>query len=288
MRPSITRRRRRLAEVVADGAEHHRDQPRAIEIAVQLARLVDDHQRVRPDVALRDATPAPARSRRAAAAPEGLRSMTPRSSASAKPIDGRVGLQQQLFDLAPDPLGRQIVERKLAAERRRRLVERELEPRRELHRAQHTQAVVARRSSDRPRAAAGASRSRAAVERIFVLVGQRIPGDRVDREVAASRGLGDRHRRDRRGPRSPCGRVPASIRGEAARRRSRRRCRRAAPACRPESSGRPASTRPSGASSAGSRSCGMPKTSMSMSFDGCPRRRSRTQPPTISARPPAR
>ena len=30
------RRRRRLAEVVTDGAEHHRDQPRAIEIAVQL------------------------------------------------------------------------------------------------------------------------------------------------------------------------------------------------------------------------------------------------------------
>ena len=39
------------------------------------------------------------------------RSMTPRSSASAKPIDGWCGLQQQLLDLAPDAFGRQIVER---------------------------------------------------------------------------------------------------------------------------------------------------------------------------------
>ena len=46
------RRRRRLAEIVADRAEHDRGEPRPIEIAVQLARLVDHHQRVDPDVAL--------------------------------------------------------------------------------------------------------------------------------------------------------------------------------------------------------------------------------------------
>ena len=45
------RRRRRLAEIVADGAEHDRGESRPIEIAVQLSRLVDHHQRVDPDVA---------------------------------------------------------------------------------------------------------------------------------------------------------------------------------------------------------------------------------------------
>ncbi len=40
-------------EVVADGAEHHGDQPRPIEIAVRAPRLVDHHQRVDPDVAFR-------------------------------------------------------------------------------------------------------------------------------------------------------------------------------------------------------------------------------------------
>ena len=35
----------------------------------------------------------------------------------------------------------------------------------------------------------------AAVERVEVLVVERIPGDRVDREIAAARGVGDRHGR---------------------------------------------------------------------------------------------
>ena len=42
-----------------------------------------------------------------------------------------------------------------------------------------------------------------------------------------------------------------------------------------------------GASSGRSSPCGMPKISRSRSFDGWPSSRSRTQPPTISARPPA-
>ena len=75
----------------------------------------------------------------------------------------------------------------------RRVVEREVEPRGELHRAQHAQAVVGERRADRRCAAARRSRSRAAVERIEVLAGQRIPRDRVDREVAAPRRLFDRH-----------------------------------------------------------------------------------------------
>ena len=50
--PVDERGRRRLAEIVADGAEHHRDLLRVIEIVDARARLVDDHQRVHPDVAL--------------------------------------------------------------------------------------------------------------------------------------------------------------------------------------------------------------------------------------------
>ena len=43
--------RRRLSQVVAHGAEHDRNQPRATEIAVRPPCFVDDHQRVDPDVA---------------------------------------------------------------------------------------------------------------------------------------------------------------------------------------------------------------------------------------------
>ena len=51
--PAVDERgRRRLAEIVADRAEHHRDLLRAIEVVDARARLVDDHQRVHPDVAL--------------------------------------------------------------------------------------------------------------------------------------------------------------------------------------------------------------------------------------------
>jgi hypothetical protein len=53
----------------------------------------------------------------------------------------RVG-EQQFFDFAPDPFGRQIVERDAATDVACRLVERETEPRDELDRAQHAQAVV--------------------------------------------------------------------------------------------------------------------------------------------------
>ena len=51
MRPSIERGRRRLAEVVADRAEHHGDRAAADRGRRSLARLVDHHQRVRPHVA---------------------------------------------------------------------------------------------------------------------------------------------------------------------------------------------------------------------------------------------
>ena len=50
--PSVDERRgRRLAKVVADGAEHHREQARSIEVVIRLAGAIDHHQRVNPHVA---------------------------------------------------------------------------------------------------------------------------------------------------------------------------------------------------------------------------------------------
>jgi hypothetical protein len=46
-----TRRRCRLAEVVADGAKHDGREAGAIEVAVEASRLVDHQQRVRPHIA---------------------------------------------------------------------------------------------------------------------------------------------------------------------------------------------------------------------------------------------
>src|SRR5262245_1624734 len=51
--PLYERSGRRLPKVVAKRAEHDGDQTRAIEITVQLARLVHNHERVSPDVTFR-------------------------------------------------------------------------------------------------------------------------------------------------------------------------------------------------------------------------------------------
>ncbi len=69
-----------------------------------------------------------------------------------------------------------------------------LEPRRELDGAEHAQAVVreSRRIDDAQQAAGDVA---AAVERVFVRFGQRIPGNCVDGEVAPARGFLDRQRR---------------------------------------------------------------------------------------------
>ena len=51
--PVDHRGRRRLAEVMTQGAEHDGDHLRPGEVGIQRARLVDDHQRVHPDVPFR-------------------------------------------------------------------------------------------------------------------------------------------------------------------------------------------------------------------------------------------
>ena len=53
MRPSMHRGRRRLAEVVTHRAEHDRDLLRPRQVVDAPACLVDDLQRVHPDVAFR-------------------------------------------------------------------------------------------------------------------------------------------------------------------------------------------------------------------------------------------
>ncbi len=181
------RRRRRLAEVVGDGAEHHRQRAAAIEPVEALAGAVDDHQRVHPHVALR--------------VPLGI----------LLAADQRLQLRPQLVDHAEVERQPQADRRPLApaaaasrtrprcarradrrAEWRGRSPRSRREPRveagRELQRPQHPQAVVAERHRiDDPQHPVG--EVVAAVERIEVRLAQRIPRDRVDGEVAAPRRL---------------------------------------------------------------------------------------------------
>src|SRR5438094_921373 len=84
--------------------------------------------------------------------------------------DGRPRREQELFDFAPDPLGRQIVERNGPAQRTRLGVELEIETSDELDCAQHPETVVGECAGvDHPQVAP--LEVVAAVERIEVLVG---------------------------------------------------------------------------------------------------------------------
>mgnify|MGYP003694295745 CR=1 FL=1 len=103
--PVDERRRRRLAEVVADRAEHDGELLGPRQIVDARARLIDHLQRVHPDVAFRVPLRLLRAVRRAPAVRETVRSMMPSSSAKAKPIDGR-RREQQLLELAPDALWR--------------------------------------------------------------------------------------------------------------------------------------------------------------------------------------
>ena len=148
--PAVEERRgRRLSEVVRHRAEHDDELIGAIEIADPLARLIDDLQRVHPDVSLR--------------VPLGLLGATHERFQLWKELidhteiqrerktNGRaLGPEEQFFDLAPDSFGRQVVEADRSAERLRVVVERQLEARGKLNRAKHAQTVVAeRRGIDR-------------------------------------------------------------------------------------------------------------------------------------------
>ena len=107
--------RRRLAEIVAHRAEHDGDLLGMRQVVDPRPRLVDHHQRVDPDVPfgmplrlLRAADRAPAAPGTAA------RRRPARAPAAGRPTAARRE-EQQLLDLAPDPLRRQVVERQAAA-----------------------------------------------------------------------------------------------------------------------------------------------------------------------------
>ena len=142
------RRRRRLAEIVRHGAEHDDELIGAIEIVDALPRLVDHLQRVHPDVTfgmpfgflLASDERLQLRKQLIDDAELERQRETDRRAPRAK---------QQLLDFSPDALRRQIVEADRAAQRLRLFVERHLEARGELNRAQHAQAVVAERAPDR-------------------------------------------------------------------------------------------------------------------------------------------
>src|SRR5262249_42724255 len=101
---------------------------------------------------------------------------------------------QQLFELSPHALRRQVVERNPPAQIRRCGIESEFQPCGELNGTEDTQAVIAERrridhTQQTPPDVA------AAVERVEVVAGQRIPGNRVDGEIPPARSLFNAHRR---------------------------------------------------------------------------------------------
>ena len=188
-------------------AEHDDELIGAIEIVDALPRLVDHHQRVHPDVALR----MPFRFLLAADERLQLRKQLIDDAKLAAPARSRstaVRAQQQLLDFAPDALRRQIVEPDRCG-----TASSSCSSSVSSKRAANCTARSTRRLSSPNVAGSTALQDvlfeiGAAVERVEIFVGQRIPGDRVDREVAAARRLLDRHRWDRLRRRIPCGRGP--------------------------------------------------------------------------------
>ena len=171
-----------LAEVVADRGEHQGHLLRRVEVVDALPGLVDDHEGMHPDVALRmplGLLPA---------ADEGLQLGKeprdhPKAQGEAEPERRPPGLQQQLLDFAPDAFGGEVVEGDAAAEAQGGVVGGELEAGRELHGAQHPQAVV-REGGGVHHPKASPRQVVPAPEGVDVLVAPRVPGDGVDREVA--------------------------------------------------------------------------------------------------------
>ena len=279
--PVDERRRRRLAEIVGDGGEHERELLRPI--ADRRRACAPDRRPAAcaPTRRLPGATPAPVDSRRAPTAPEtAFRRCRGRARAPSPPMDAAPAAASRSLPRRVRPEDRRAESIRQSSRALRR-------PASNANRAANCTARSTRRLSSGKVAGSTTRRSRRArssrpSERIEILVGERIPGDGVDREVAPSRGLLDGHRRiagDVK-PLVPASRLRLSAgQGHVDDRR----------ACRPESLRRPPRRGRNVSSSARRRSAGTPNTSMSTFAAGetVPRRRSRTHPPTISARPPA-
>ncbi|MNC87636.1 hypothetical protein D3C83_33720 [compost metagenome] len=104
-----------------------------------------------------------------------------------------LGLQQQFLELAPDALGRQIVEPDRRTDARRFGLDAQIETSGELERAQHTERVVGK-GCRIDNAQEPLLQILATMKRIEIFIGERIPSDRVDGEVAAPRRVFERHR----------------------------------------------------------------------------------------------
>src|SRR5688572_20160501 len=100
---------------------------------------------------------------------------------------------QQLLDLSPDAFGGQIVERNAGADRPGLVRNVKTEARRELQRAEDAEAVFGKRAriDDTEEAPFEIG---AAMKRVHEGTIERIPRDRVDREVAAPRRVLEGHR----------------------------------------------------------------------------------------------
>ena len=146
----------------------------AVEIVDARARLIDDLQRVHPDVAFR----MPLGLLRTADERAQLREELSRRRRDRARAQSRSTASAPSSSFSNSPqiaLGRQVVERDALAELARVVVERQLEARRELNR-RAARAGCRRRTSCDPRRAGVAARDRARPsKRIEILAGERIP-----------------------------------------------------------------------------------------------------------------
>ena len=255
-----------LAQVVAQRAQHHGRQPRPIEVAVGGCAPRPSPSACAPTRRLPDATRAPAGSRRAAAAPAaaGPRRRGPAPARTRSTAGPPAGAAFRVRPRCARPADRRAGSRGTAPPCRRPA--RTRSARRTARRA--ARAGCRRRTSPDPRRAAPAATGPRGRRTDPRTPGQRIPGDRVDGEVAAARRVGDRHGRvafHHEAAVAAAGlRFAARQRDvDALRRRVPRPCRRGS--CCP-----PARRAPGARSSARSRPAGTPNTSTSTSFEGAP------------------
>ena len=153
------------------------------------------------------------------------RRTTPSSRPSAKPMDGRRACSSS-FSSSPHTRSAGRSSSGMAAQIARVSCGTvELEPRGELQRAQHAQAVVGEGAwIDDPQHAGG--EIGAPAERVLVRAGERVPRDRVDGEVAPPCRLAHRHRGIALDGETRVATPAPSTRVAAARRLCRRPCRR--------------------------------------------------------------
>src|SRR5438874_976896 len=133
--------RRRLAKVMAEGCEHHRNSLRIRQVIDQFTCSIYCQQRVNPNVTFR----MPLRFLRYINQSLQLRKELIDNAEIAQPLqtDGRtLCAQEQLLDLAPDSFGGQISHIDCATKRNCLSIDIELKARGELRSAKNAQAVL--------------------------------------------------------------------------------------------------------------------------------------------------